>query len=179
MIDFPVVGTKLEPVAESWSKLVSASFPPIPMAARSENNRERNGDEGNPPRQGLRSGRKKGTRDREREGERERVEVGLVLRLETRTSFRSLFSSSSLSLSFSLALSRSLESRGHESTHNPSTYNNSTRFLRSDTEPRMYASLNKRYRNASRRADSHSHFLSLFSRRFRRHSMEFYHSIVG
>lgn len=108
-----------------------------------QNNRERNGDEGNPPWQGLRSGRKKGTR----EGERERVEVGLVLRLETRTSFRSLFSSSSsLSLSLSHALSRSLESRGHESTHNPSTRNNSTRFLRSDTEPRVYASLNKRYR---------------------------------
>lgn len=83
----------------------------------------------------------------ERGRERERVEVGLVLRLETRTSFRSLFSSSSsLSLSLSHALSRSLESRGHESTHNPSTRNNSTRFLRSDTEPRVYASLNKRYR---------------------------------
>lgn len=50
------------------------------------------------------------------------------------------------SLSLSHALSRSLESRGHESTHNPSTRNNSTRFLRSDTEPRVYASLNKRYR---------------------------------
>lgn len=146
MIDFPVVGTKLEPVAESWSKLVSASFPPIPMAARSENNRERNGDEGNPPRQGLRSGRKKGTRDREREGERERGSR-LVWFYDSKPEPR--FDPSFLlppSPSLSLALSRSLESRGHESTHNPSTYNNSTRFLRSDTEPRMYASLNKRYR---------------------------------
>lgn len=33
MIDFPMVGTKLEPVAESWPRLVSASFPPIPMPA--------------------------------------------------------------------------------------------------------------------------------------------------
>lgn len=108
-----------------------------------QNNRERNGDEGNPPRQGLRSGRKKGTR----EGERERGSR-LVWFYDSKPEPR--FDPSFLllppSLSLSHALSRSLESRGHESTHNPSTRNNSTRFLRSDTEPRVYASLNKRYR---------------------------------
>lgn len=56
-----------EPVAESWNRACFRVVSTIPMAARSENNRERNGDEGNPPRQGLRSGRKK-TRERERGG---------------------------------------------------------------------------------------------------------------
>lgn len=89
-------------------------------------------------------GEEKGNeRGREREG---RGWSGFTTRNPNLVSIPLFFFFLPLSLSLSHALSRSLESRGHESTHNPSTRNNSTRFLRSDTEPRVYASLNKRYR---------------------------------
>lgn len=97
-----------------FESLLSALFPAIPMVAWSENNRERNGDEGNLGK-GATGEEKGNERARARQrahgttftgGREGSVEAVLVLRLETRSSFWSLLPSFSYSSSLETVATR-------------------------------------------------------------------------